>query len=355
LQGFFCYAAAFILSHESPGNIVFTTKGPKFAAAAFIATWVILSGRTLAAAELVKPVAPRSFSELRPTAIIHVGKTADWVVVTADAVWVGSTGPYAVHRIDPKTNTRVASVRLTGEPCAGLAAGFGSLWVPLCGKTPTLAKVDLKTNKLLSVFKIGPAAAEGGVTTSPDSVWLVADKDGSLVRIDPGTGTVRRTIRIPAGSYNPFYNDGQIWVTRADGAEVTSVDAATGEVLATATTGPGPRFLTAGAGAVWTLNQGDGSLTRIDTRTKQATKTIALGIPGHGGDINFGGGMVWTTIQKVPLSVIDGTSAVLLCQWAGPGGDSLGIGHGAIWLTDYHAGTISRIELDHALARCNRP
>jgi streptogramin lyase len=215
-----------------------------------------------------------------------------------------------------------------------------------------LAKVDLLSNKLLNVFNIGPAAAEGGVTASPDSVWLVIDKEGSLARINPATGTVRQTIQVPAGSYNPFYSDGQVWVTRADGAEITAVDAVTGQVSATAQTGPGPRFLTAGAGAVWTLNQGDGSLTRVDMQTRRATKTIALGTPGHGGDISFGGGMVWTTMWKVPLSVIDGASAALLCQWKGPGGDSLGIGHGAIWLTDYHAGTVSRIELDDPLAHC---
>jgi streptogramin lyase len=187
--------------------------------------------------------------------------------------------------------------------------------VPLCGAVPLLAKVDLKSNRLISVFKTGPAAAEGGVAVSSDSVWLVTDKQGSLARIEPGTGRVRQITHLPAGSYNPFYSEGQIWVTRADGSEVTSVDASTGAILATVPTGPGPRFLTAGAGAVWTLNQGDGSVTRIDTGTRQATSTTALSIPGKGGD-------------------------------------SLGIGHGAIWLTDYHAGTISRIELDDAMRRC---
>jgi virginiamycin B lyase len=246
-------------------------------------------------------------------------------------------------------------VELPGEPCAGLATGFGSLWVPLCGRTQMLAKVDLTSNRLISVFKIGPAAEEGGVATSPDSVWLIVDKAGSLARIDPETGKVRQTIRVPAGSYNPLYSDGRIWVTRAEGAELTSVDAATGVVLVMTPTGPGPRFLTAGAGAVWTLNQGDGSLTRVDTRTKQAPKTIALGIPGEGGDISYGDGMIWTTFSKVPLSVVDAAGVALLCRWVGPGGDSLGIGHGAIWLTDYHAGTLSRIELHDALAQCNTP
>jgi virginiamycin B lyase len=303
-----------------------------------------------AAAEVLR----RDVRELIPTATLHLAKTADWVAITPDAVWVGSSGPYAVHRIDPNTNQRVATVTLGGEPCSGLATGFGSLWVPLCGKAAALARVDLNSNRVVSIFRVGPAAGEGGIATSPDSVWLVVDKKGSLVRIDPASGALRQTIKVPSGSYNPFYSDGRIWVTRAQGSEVTSVDAATGAVLGSVRTGPGPRFLTAGAGAVWTLNQGDGTLTRIPTASNQSAKTIALGTPGHGGDISFGLGMVWTTMVKVPLSVVDATTTTLLCQWTGPGGDSLGIGHGAIWLTDYHGGTITRIELQGAMKSCAR-
>lgn len=294
----------------------------------------------------------RSITELKPTATIHLGKTADWVAITADAVWVGTTGPNAVHQIDPRTNTVIATVPLPGNPCAGLAVGFGGLWVPLCARPNVLARVDLQTRVVRLLPGLGPVAREGGITTSPDSVWLVVDARASLARIDPASGQARQKILVPPGYYNPLYSDGQIWVTRAGGAEVTVINAESGKASATVYGGPNPRFLTAGAGAVWTLNQGDGSLTRIDARTRRVTKSIALGTPGRGGDISFGDGMVWTTVEKVPLSVIDGATASLLCQWAGPGGDSLGIGHGAIWLTDYDAGTISRIEVDDALARC---
>jgi len=103
---------------------------------------------------------------------------------------------------------------------------------------------------------------------------------------------------------------------------------------------------------VWTLNQGDGSLTRIDIRTRQAIQTTLLGTPGHGGDISFGGGMLWTTVAKVPLTVVDADTGLVLCRWTGPGGDSLGIGHDAIWLTNYEAGTIARIEIHDALSHC---
>jgi virginiamycin B lyase len=298
---------------------------------------------------------PRPIGELAPAATIHLAKTADWVAIATDAIWVGSTGPFAVHRIDPATNQRVASVALPGEPCAGLAIGYGSLWVPLCTKRPSLAKVDLAANRLTAVFAVGPALAEGGVATGADSVWLMIDKAGTLARIDPANGAIRATVKLAAGSYNPNFSDGHIWVTRADGAELTAVDVKTLAIVATVKTGPHPRFLASTAGTIWTLNQGDGSVTRIDAQLKQATGSVALGTPGHGGDIALAAGMVWTTMPKVPLSATDAASATLKCQWTGPGGDSLSIGFDAIWLTDYHGGSVSRIPLQAALSHCLSP
>jgi virginiamycin B lyase len=295
----------------------------------------------------------RPIAQLKLSATIPIGKTADWVVVTSDAVWVGSTGPYAVNKIDPKRDQRVATVELPGEPCAGLAVGFSSLWVPLCGQTPKLAQVDLSTHALVHVFDVGPAAPEGGITTGAGSVWMVLDKAGSLARIDPISGRVRQIVHLPPDSYNPYYSDRRIWVTRAGGAELTSVDAATGRILGRISTGPGPRFLTAGAGAIWTLNQGDGSLSRVDRGAQHSTRTLALGTAGHGGDITYGAGRIWTTFPDVPLSIVDAAQPALLCQWRGPGGDSLGFGAGAIWLTNYSAGTLSRIALSDIPPDCD--
>ena len=307
----------------------------------------------LPASIAASPVSVRHIAEIKVAAQIHLGRTADWVAVTPEAVWVGGTGPYAVHRIDPVTNTRTALVPLQGEPCAGLALGFGSLWVPLCGRPGGLAQVDLETNRVLRTLPISPAGPEGGIATSPDSVWLVIDTQGTLARIDPATGKIRQLIRVPAGSFNPLYADGRIWITRADAAELTVVDATTGTVQSAAQTGPGPRFLTAGAGAVWTLNQGDGTLTRIDTGSARPMATIALHTPGHGGDIGFGSGIIWTTMQRMPLSLVGVGQSARVCQWAGAGGDSLGLGHGSLWLTDYHAGNILRIDVPEILAHCD--
>jgi streptogramin lyase len=187
---------------------------------------------------------------------------------------------------------------------------------------------------------------EGGVTTGAGSVWLTTDQDGTLARLDPANGSIQQTVQVPAGSYNPLFSEGLIWVTHVAGASVTAVDPASASIVATVNTGPAPRFLAAAYGSIWTLNQGDGTLTRINAGSKTATATIPLNTPGPGGDIAVGAGRVWTTMRGVPLSAIDAHTGELQGQWVGHGGDSVGIGHGSIWLVNCRAGEVSRIDLD---------
>lgn len=165
-----------------------------------LALALVLAGLSIAAAPppVPKPLqAP--FLSLHPAVTLHLGKAADWVEPADDALWVGSREPFAVHRIDPATNKVTAAVILPGTPCAGLAHGFGSLWVPLCAKPNRLARVDLNTGKLAAVLPLGPAAAEGGIAVSDDSVWMITDAKGILSRIDPATGRVRQAIKISTG------------------------------------------------------------------------------------------------------------------------------------------------------------
>lgn len=332
----------------SQGEVEQLISGPR--AILITISWLTLS---LAFPGSAAAARVRQLSELTPSAIVHLEKTADWVAITADAVWVGGTSPFAVDRIDPLTNRRVATVRLPGEPCSDFAVGFGSLWVPLCKPTVGLAKIDFESNQLMQVFKIGAVQPEASITASSDSVWMTVGKDGALERIDPATGVVRQTIHVPAGSYNVLYSDGRIWITNPKESQVTIIDAATGKSLGTAPAGPGARWQAAGAGAVWILNE-DGSLTRVETRN-DSSKTVDLRMPKGGAYIGFGAGMLWTTTMKTPLSLIDPAGVTQLCQWIGKGGDSLGVGFGAIWLTDYYAGTVARIPVEEAVGHCKAP
>jgi len=286
------------------------------------------------------------FQSLQPSATFKIGKTADWVLVTDDAVWVGGSKPYSVQRIDPSTNKVVAKIRLSGEVCSGLTFGFGSVWVPVCGKSPTLARVDVKTNEISAILPFGTAGAEAGITASSDSIWIVPDKKGTLTRIDPQSNAVRQRIAIPPGSYNPLFSDGMIWITGVDSSVLTVVDASSGDVLTSLPVGPEPRFLTSGDGSIWTLNQGDGTMSRVDTSTRKVIATIPVGIPGVGGEICYGANSVWAAKFGIPLTRIDTKTNKVSRQWVGRGGDALRFGHDSIWLTDYHRGLLWRISFN---------
>ncbi len=295
------------------------------------------------------------FSSVRPSATFKLGGHPDWMLITADAVWVANDQLKAVQRIDPATNKLVATIQFAAEPCSGLAFGFGSVWVPLCGEPASLARIDPATNRVSAILPIGPADSEGGIAASDDSIWLIVktngvktnggDKNGTLSRIDPVTNGVRAKIATPAGSFNPLFSGGLVWITGTLSNQLTAVDAASDKVIASVPVGPKPRFLTASAGSIWTLNQGDGTVTRVNAKTRRVTATIKAGIPGPGGEMCFGAGAVWATVFDVPLTRIDPRTNKVVQQWVGHGGDSVRVGHGSIWLTDYKRGLLWRIPL----------
>jgi virginiamycin B lyase len=172
---------------------------------------------------------------------------------------------------------------------------------------------------------------------------LISDENGTLLRIDPRSNTIRQKIAIPPFSFNPLHSEGIVWVTGNKSSVLTPVDAKTGDVLPSILVGPNPRFLTAGAGSIWTLNQGDGSITRVDTKTRRAVATIPAGIPGHGGEICFGAGSVWATVIDIPLTQISPGSNQVVHQYTGPGGDSVRFGFHSLWLTNLRAGLLLRL------------
>lgn len=291
------------------------------------------------------PGARRSTADIHPQATFVVEGSPDWMVVTDDAVWVTSSSVNHVVRMDAKTN-RPGLVVTINKPCSGLAAGFGSIWVPSCG-SHTLIRVDPQTGKIQAEIPIGPADSEGGITVGAGSVWMASDSKGLLSRIDPLTNKVVAEITIPSGSFAPAFADGAVWITSTEHNVLTRVDPDSGKAVASIPIAPKPRFLTVGNGSVWTLNQGDGTISRVDTKTNRLIKNIAVGIPGTGGEIAFGEGSVWATVFDVPISRIDPATNTVVEQWFGPGGDSIRIGHGSVWLTDIAHGKVWRFDPKH--------
>ena len=285
------------------------------------------------------------FETLKPSHTFDVGGAPDWMVFTDDAVWISNRPQKKLYRIDPATNKVAAVIEFSKNPCAGLAAGFGSIWVPLCDTAaPALARVDIATNKVAALIPAGPMDGEGGIAATTDGVYLFIDRMGTMARIDPKTNEITNRIPISQGARNPIFAEGFLWISDGENNTVSVFDPAP-DVHAVTTIIPaanGPRFMTAGDGFVWTLNQGDGSLTKIDARTRQVAATIQAGIPGRGGEIAVGDGAVWTTVFDIPLTQIDVKTNKVVRQWVGQGGDSVRLGFGSVWLAHLRSGLLWR-------------
>ncbi len=291
------------------------------------------------------PGVKREMSAIKPDAVFPIEGTPDWQVLTEDAVWVANGPRNTVHRLDINTNRVVAVITVGQRPCSGLAAGFGSIWVPNC-RDKSLSRIDVKTNQVVATLPFGPADSEGGIATGAGSVWMLTDKKGILSRIDPLTNKVAAEIVVTPNSASCIYADGAVWVTTPEKQLLTRIDPETNQVTATVQVGPGPRFLTAGAGSIWTLNQGDGTVSRVDAKTNALLANIEAGIPGGGGEIAFGAGHVWATAFQIPVTEIDPAKNAVVKQWVGPGGDSIRVGHGSVWLSNLREQNVWRFKID---------
>jgi len=282
-------------------------------------------------------------SSLRPLAKFSVPGSPDWIGV-GDSIWISNEPKHNLSRLDPGSNEVVATVASGKKPCAGLAMGFGSVWVPNCSDG-SVWRLDAETTKVLARIPTGVANAEGTITAGEGSIWMPANKSGLLARIDPDTNQTVARIKVPAGSYAAMAGEGAIWVTCTKNNLVSRVDPKSEKVVATIPVGPSPRFLAVGLGSVWTLNQGNGTVTRIDPATNKVTATIAVGVPGKGGDIDTGEGAVWVSAIGKPISRIDPATNRVTKQFVGKkGGDALRIGQGSLWLANHALHEVWRID-----------
>ncbi|HEX4487054.1 MAG TPA: hypothetical protein VH088_12350 [Terriglobales bacterium] len=279
-------------------------------------------------------------ASLHPTATFRLGGDPDWMAISDDAVRVTTSKLNQVTQLLVATNTIGLKITVA-DPCSGLIAAFGSLWIPSCG-SHSLVRADLKTAMAQATIPAAPADSEGCIAANTDSIWLATSAKGVLSRIDPKTNSILAEIAIPSGSFCPVFADNFVWITSTQNNLLTKVDPSTNKVLAQIKIGKNPRFASAGAGSIWTLNQGDGTISRVDTKTGKLLANIPAQLVGHGGEITFGFGSVWATLIGTPVTRIDAASNAIVHQRKGAGGDSIRAGHGSIWLTDLKAGAVWR-------------
>lgn len=186
------------------------------------------------------PTPARPSPSIRPVASIDLGYSLNGMVLTTDAVWVGS--PTGITSIDPQTNQPAPEITVS-NPHA-FAVAFGSVWVVEYDAS-VLRRVDPASGVVLAEIPTG--TRPDGITVTDDAVWVLNRRDGTITRVDPDTNAVAATIELgPAeqGGWQHLVASGDsVWVgsdTRTSGNErgglglgsVVRIDAVTSAVVA---------------------------------------------------------------------------------------------------------------------------
>ncbi|MFL5858959.1 MAG: ABC transporter substrate-binding protein, partial [Solirubrobacteraceae bacterium] len=114
------------------------------------------------------------------------------------------------------------------------------------------------------------------IAAGTEGIWVL---NGSVVtQIDPRTNRVGQKIRIGTKAGTAIaVGAGKIWVTAQQEGVVWRIEPGPSPVTSTIDVGAGVTYITFGAGAVWTANYVDGTLARIDPHTSDVTARVHIG------------------------------------------------------------------------------
>jgi streptogramin lyase len=263
-----------------------------------------------------------------------------WIFVSDHAFIETGDG---LNPIDAKTGKAGPAITGLGNACDGMASGFSSLWVPLCGEG-ALAKLDAKSYKAGPKIQTGVSTAPGIIAASGDSLWMLTDDKTTLTRIDPMQGQVVADIRIEAGCRGLTFGEAALWIACPSNNKVIRFNPETNLVEKRIEVSPEPAAVATGEGSVWVYCRKEGKVDRIDPKTDKVSKSIEVGLAGLDSQIVVGEGSVWLTSPGFPLTRIDPKSETVVQQFTGEGGGAITTGGGFVWLSNRNAGTVWKID-----------
>lgn len=217
---------------------------------------------------------------------IPVGNGPEGVAVGGGFVWVANSLDGTVSEIDPATDDVVA-VRSVGNQPTGVAFGLGSAWVTNAADR-TVVRIGATTGRLGRPVSLDAGA--DAVAVAYGSVWVTSGgSPGSVARIDPKTDAVV-TVPVGNGPTAIAAGGGAVWIANSEDGTVSRIDPATNRQARVVQVGSGPAGVVVTGGAVWVANELGGTLSRIDPARATVVRTVEtdnrpLGIAAASGSL----------------------------------------------------------------------
>jgi YVTN family beta-propeller protein len=259
----------------------------------------------------------------------------------------GAVPPHSLGVIDPARNKVVDSIDLPNA-ATGLAVGAGSVWVA-DGLDQTLLRVDPKTRRIVKTIGVG--FAPDAVAATDHAVWVAehagADNFASIREIDPQTdqGARQRRLQIGGPKLTGLVADDEgIWLSLLfNGAY--RINEGRGRPLGPIPSSGDTGSLALGGGALWIAERNDQVVSRIDPATRNVLLSIPFGAR-EPDSMAFGAGALWVAdaandkvwrIDPVRNEISD-TIAV------GDAPASIAVDGNTVWVANRGDGTVSRID-----------
>jgi streptogramin lyase len=298
---------------------------------------------------VTQPTTPSSTAPGPPTAltidpaIVRTGALA----IDGASVWVTGEAPRSraatLEHIDTKTGNLIGKVVLRDNSPFQIVVGDGAVWV--CSQqneeSAHLTKVDPTTMRITAVIE---TAGDAAVAVTPGAVWVDVNQ-GELQRRDPKTNKVLATITLPGGGYSAhFITAGPLGIFLAnpyDGT-VLRVDPATNTVKQIADVGDYAGEIVELDGSLW-VNAYSAAVV-IDPASGAVTRRIERRVR----DLASDGRFLWASTDGPNVLRIDPKSGAVV-PVAPPSGMKFAIAlaadpeTGAVWAADSPAQRLVRL------------
>jgi YVTN family beta-propeller protein len=247
---------------------------------------------------------------------IAVGRGAWGIGAGGGSVWVVNADDATVTRIDPRSRRVVATIPVGGRNLGRMIVTHGMVWVLRDDYDKArgweLIRIDPATNKVVGRTPLGKNMCGGfGIAAAKDALWISADAQGSVIRIDPVTGRLVTRIKIKGAPIGPVVAHGAVWVANeAQGpTRVWRIDPATNGASPMRDLAGDDSMLEPRAGRFWTT---DGATIRMIDPATGAVE-LAMILPNtYNFEMKKGTlwGVAWDSVGTASVQWVDLTAGL---------------------------------------------